>query len=66
MRNAFDILALWLTISFGLWLFGLALAGELTLPPLNLFTAAVLYAPWLLLMATGIKAWRLRDKKITD
>ena len=56
-RTALNVgLTLWLIVSLGFWLSGVAFSGELYLPSLNPFTVSVLYAPWLVLLAIGFKA----------
>lgn len=55
-------LSIWLTLSALIWLAGFGFAGGFYLPPLDLFTMLAFYAPWLLLLAFGIRAWVSRER----
>jgi hypothetical protein len=52
------LLALWLAVSAGFWLFGFAFTGGLYLPALNAFTLVVSYLPWLVLAGVAVVRWR--------
>ncbi len=56
-----SLLALWLVASVGLWLLGVGFSGE-WVPPVNIGTLLVLYAPWIILLTLTSAAWVNRKK----